>query len=188
MGLAHGGMREKGYNAYEETSHVPLVVSNPKLFPKAVHTDALASLVDLMPTLATLADVPHPGEWTFRGRDLTPIIRGAVAHPGRPAKPVQESILFTTDETIGSRSDSPPQIVKQPAHIRCIREADWKFVMYFDPALGTQREYELCDLAHDPGELRNMAAPGGPCFDAAKFAEMKEKLAARMDETHTTPA
>ena len=55
MGLAHGGMREKAYNAYEETIHVPLVVSNPKLFPSPVRTEALASLIDLMPTVATLA-------------------------------------------------------------------------------------------------------------------------------------
>ena len=36
MGLSHGGLRQKAFNAYEETIHVPLVVSNPVLFPKAV--------------------------------------------------------------------------------------------------------------------------------------------------------
>ena len=59
MGLAHGGMREKAYNAYEETMHVPLVVANPKLFPKPLQTDCLASTVDLMPTLAGLAGRPE---------------------------------------------------------------------------------------------------------------------------------
>ncbi len=33
MGLSHG-LREKVFNAYEETIHVPLVISNPTLFPK----------------------------------------------------------------------------------------------------------------------------------------------------------
>ena len=39
MGLAHGGLRQKMFNTYEETIHVPLVVSNPVLFPRAVTTD-----------------------------------------------------------------------------------------------------------------------------------------------------
>ena len=34
MGLAHGGLRQKAFNAYEETIGVPLVVSNPLLFPR----------------------------------------------------------------------------------------------------------------------------------------------------------
>jgi choline-sulfatase len=190
MGLAHGGMRETGYNAYEETIHVPLVVSNPVLFPKPVQTAALASLIDLMPTLAALADVPHPGKWTFRGRDLSPIIRSAVAHPGRPAAPVQDSVLFTTDETLGSRPSANPlgPIIKQPAHLRCIREADWKFTMYFDPDHVEASLYELYDLRSDPDELHNMGSPEGPYYDAVKVAEMQNKLDARMAETHTTPA
>ena len=190
MGLAHGGMREKGYNAYEETIHVPLVVANPRLFPKPVRTDALASTVDLMPTLAALADAPRRGDWTFRGRDLSPVIQAAVDHPGRPAAGVQDSVMFTTDETIGSRPGVNPAspLVEQPAHIRAIREADWMFAMYFDPAGRADSAYELYDLQADPEELHNIAAPDGPYHDAAKVAEMKEKLAARMAETATTPA
>jgi arylsulfatase A-like enzyme len=187
MGLAHGGMRQKAYNAYEETLHVPLVVSNPRLFPKAVETDCLASTVDLMPTLASLADVPKKGDWTFRGRDLSPIIRSLADDPTRPAKPVQDSVVFTTDEIVGTGQDGQAVIVHQPAHIRCIREARWKFAMYFDPSGAADPEYELYDLASDLDELRNMGAPDGPYFDAAKVAEMQQKLAVRMRETGTTP-
>ena len=32
MGLAHGGLRQKNFNFYEESMRVPLVYSNPKLF------------------------------------------------------------------------------------------------------------------------------------------------------------
>ena len=35
MGLSHGGLRQKMFNAYEETIRVPLVFSNPLLFPQA---------------------------------------------------------------------------------------------------------------------------------------------------------
>jgi arylsulfatase A-like enzyme len=55
MGLAHGGLRQKMFNTYEETIHVPLVFSNPVLFPRAVTTTALASLIDIVPTLLSLA-------------------------------------------------------------------------------------------------------------------------------------
>ncbi len=34
MGLAHGGLRQKNFNFYEEAIRVPLVYSNPKLYPK----------------------------------------------------------------------------------------------------------------------------------------------------------
>lgn len=84
MGLSHGGLRQKTFNAYEETLRVPLIVSNPTMFPRGVTTTALASLVDLMPTFASLADVPDRSQFTFRGTDLTPVIRDAVARPAHP--------------------------------------------------------------------------------------------------------
>ncbi len=40
MGMSHGGLRQKVFNAYEETLRVPLVISNPLLFPEPVRTDA----------------------------------------------------------------------------------------------------------------------------------------------------
>ena len=55
MGLAHGGLRQKMFNAYEETIHLPLIISHPGLPNKGQTTDALASLVDLLPTVASLA-------------------------------------------------------------------------------------------------------------------------------------
>ena len=39
MGLSHGGLRQKMFNAYEETIRVPLVVSNPVLFPEPRESD-----------------------------------------------------------------------------------------------------------------------------------------------------
>ena len=35
MGLAHGGLRQKCFNVYEETMRIPLVYSNPRLWSKA---------------------------------------------------------------------------------------------------------------------------------------------------------
>src|SRR5439155_25244867 len=68
MGLSHGGLRQKAFNAYEETIHVPLVISSPTLFPRAAETEALGSLVDVVPTIATVAGADVDGE--ARRRDL----------------------------------------------------------------------------------------------------------------------
>lgn len=174
MGLSHGGLREKVWNAYEETIHVPLVISNPRLFPNPVQTDALASLVDIMPTLATIAGVPSPENYRFKGKDLTPIIRDAIDHPRRPAVVVQQSVLFATDE-IGD-------VQNAPMHIRCIRTADnFKFAMYFD-GTGTPRQYELYDLNSDPTEYNNLAYS-----NSQKRAELSAELCRKMIETETLP-
>ena len=82
MGLSHGGLRQKMFNAYEETLHVPLVVSNPVLFPSARETDALASLVDVVPTLLSLAGAD--GGARLDGRDLVPVLADK-AQPEREA-------------------------------------------------------------------------------------------------------
>jgi len=34
MDMAHGRQRQKMYNVYQETLNVPLIVSNPRLFPE----------------------------------------------------------------------------------------------------------------------------------------------------------
>lgn len=194
MGLSHGGMRQKAYSAYEETIHVPLVISNPRLFPRSVQTSALASLVDLMPTLATIADVPSRKTLTFRGTDLTPIIRDAINNPRIPPRPVQDSVLFTTDEILGSLqkdSNGNPLYVTEPSHIRCLREKRWKIVMYFDPN-SDAKQYELYDLLNDPLEQHNMADPGtdpnyNPYYNPTQLSVMMDKLNRKMQGTSTMP-
>ena len=66
MGMTHGGMRQKNFQAYEETMRVPLVWSNPQLFPRPRRSDALVSHVDFLPTMAGLFGAPKqaPGRAT----------------------------------------------------------------------------------------------------------------------------
>lgn len=193
MGLSHGGMRQKAYSAYEETMHVPLVISNPKLFKGPVKTAALASLVDLMPTLATIAEVPNRDTYTFRGTDLTPVILDAIRNPGNPTATVQDSVLFTTDEILGSLTlpNRSGPYVTAPSHIRCLREGRWKIVKYFDASATDPQPpcYELYDLLTDHLEQNNMADPdpSNLYYNPAKLSEMIAKLEAKMAQTRTTP-
>lgn len=130
---------------------------------------------------ATLAGVPSRGKWTLKGADLMPVVNDAIAHPTHLTAVAQDSVIFTTDEVVGEKT------VGQPSHIRCLVEADMKIAMWFDPAGLRPSEWELYDLGADPEELRNMADPTSPWFDARRTARMKAKLERRMEETGRTP-
>lgn len=192
LGLSHNGLRQKMFNAYEETINVPLIFANPQLFPAPQTTDALASLVDVMPTLATLADVPDRQRWTFRGRDLAPVLAD-------PNSSVQEAILFTFDDEHAGLANGMPinpatnaPFVTQPNHIRAIRLQDsdghWLYARYFDPA-GDEPEqiemYQLRDgagLPVDPNEIDNLAYPGSPNYDDPFYVAKRIELAQRLAE------
>ncbi len=157
MGMAHGGLRQKLNMVYEECTKVPIIFSNPILFPKPVATESLASLVDIMPTLANLCGVPDRDRWTFKGVDLSPVLEN-------PAVIVQDSLHFTYDD-YDSTYDNIIKIknlsigIKAPANIRSIREKDWKYAVYFDPNTGKPMEFEMYHLSEDPLEQKNLAHP-----------------------------
>lgn len=185
MGMSHGGLRQKAFNAYEETLNIPIVISNPKYFPNPVKTDALASLVDIVPTIASLARIPNPEKWDFKGKDLTPIMLDAMQNPQNPTATVQDTVLFTFDDDNPSRPD-PQNIVTQPRHIRAVRDDRYKYTMYFDPFGEAPPESELYDLVADPQELHNMAHPDNVAYyNPALIAIMQEKLQLKMQETGT---
>jgi len=168
LGLSHGGLRQKMFNAYEETLRVPLVVSNPLLFPGGAQTDAPASLIDLVPTLLGLAGAPADG--TLDGSSLCGILArhakadaGAVRASGvdfggvldaAPAESVADQVLFTYDDHQAgtARQEAPGQ----PNRLRCVRERRWKYAVYLDPAGRVSPEYELYDLEADPDETLNL--------------------------------
>jgi choline-sulfatase len=102
MGLAHGGLRQKNFNFYEEATRVPLVYSNPKLFPAPAQTDALVSHVDFLPTLASLAGAPKPARAKWEGVDYSSL----VLRPKR-AKPVQDYVVFTYDDFQSGQKNGP---------------------------------------------------------------------------------
>ena len=186
MGLSHGGLRQKLFNAYEETLHIPMVISNPDWFPQAVRTDALAGLIDIMPTLATLANVPHPEQWDFKGRDLTPVIADAIKHPKHPTASVQDSILFVYDDD-NPGAANPQHFVHEPCHIRAIRDTRYKHAVYFDPCGKKPSQHELYDLQNDSTELHNMADPLNTAYyNPTLVAQMDAKLRAKMAETGVT--
>ncbi len=195
MGLSHGGLRQKAFNAYEETINVPIVVSNPVLFSGPTETDALASLVDLLPTMLSLAAPGREPQGGLRGNDLTPII-AAAANPenervsrspvdlspvldhAAPAESVQDSIHFTFDDhQAGTAMTEAPG---QPNRVRAVRTASAKYAVYLDPAGSAPAEYEMYDLERDPDERANLldvrSGESPTAWGRTVAAELRERL------------
>jgi choline-sulfatase len=182
MGLTHGGMRQKNFNFYEEATRVPLVYSNPKLFPAPQSSDALVSHVDFLPTLASLAKAPKSARVNWQGKDYSKL----VLQP-KTAKPVQDYVVFTYDD-FQSGQASPPY-PKPPNHIVSIREGRWKLARYYDISKVKPKppQWEMYDLKTDPLEKKNLAYEGYERSqrEEAQFQRLKRKLS-RVEKTRLT--
>jgi arylsulfatase A-like enzyme len=205
MGLAHGGLRQKAFNTYEETIHVPVVVSNPVLFPQAATSPALASLIDIVPTVLSLAGAA-PGDG-LSGKDLTPVLAhhaaaegealrrcgvdfGPVAGHPRPQPSARGAVHFTYDDH--QAATALQDVPGQPNRIRCVRTAGMKYAFYFDPAGRARREHEMYDLERDPDERVNLVDRfSGEAVDATDRGtrrDLGELLEATMADCGTAPA
>src|SRR5262249_4756372 len=204
MGLSHGGLRQKAFNTYEETIHIPLVVSNPVLFPKPARTDAFASLVDVLPTVANLAGTKLDDD--ARGHDLSPVIAskadpererlgatdvelGSITKHAAPTDSVQDEIHFTYDDH--QAATALQDVPGQPNRIRAVRAGRGKFAFYFDPEGKRPTEYEMYNLDRDPTERRNLVdrRTGEPLdtSDGALRAELGERRDRLMASNGTAP-
>jgi choline-sulfatase len=173
MGMAHGRLRQKFYNVYRETLNVPLIVSNPRLYPKPQSTDSFAGLIDILPTLTTIGGAPDPTRYSFKGRDLTPILSD-------PKATVQDVLHFSYED------DAFP--VSGADCIRAIVEDGWKYAVYYDPYTGDPTEYEMYDLTRDPLEMTNLAhAKHATPASEAERARLHTRLSDVMTAYGTTP-
>ena len=195
MGLSHGGLRQKNFNFYEETLKVPLVYSNPKMFPRPVTSDALVSHVDLLPTLASLAGAPKSARRNWQGVDYSDI----VLHPHRGGS-AQDYVAFTYDDFQSGQATGP--YPKEPNHVTSIREKRWKLAKYSDITTTVDRktgaisekpgpkppQWEMYDLKTDPYEEVNLAFAGyeRTATQEREFLRLKKKLA-KVEKTRLRP-
>lgn len=142
LGGAHG-LPYKGPAMYEELIRIPFVISWPGRI-EAARSDALVSLIDLLPTLCDLAGVAPPEG--IDGLSLRPVLE-------RRSAGVRETVF---GEYYGKQSWRVP--------IRMARTARWKYVRY----LGDGEE--LYDLIADPGELRNLATEPAAASERARLS------------------
>ncbi len=168
MGLTHGGLRQKNFNFYEEATRVPLVYSNPKLFPHPTKSEALVSHVDFLPTLASLAAAPKSARAEWQGVDYSKL----VLNPSSGGS-VQDYVVFTYDDFQSGQKNGP--YPKPPNHIVSIREGRWKLAKYHDtnPEVKKRKppQWEMYDLKTDPLEQHNIAHP-----EAKRTPQQEEEL------------
>ncbi|MGC5221416.1 sulfatase-like hydrolase/transferase [Micromonospora sp. DT81.3] len=114
---------------YERSIRVPLIIAGPGIVQGA-EISTPVSLVDLLPTLAGLVGAPLPPD--LDGADLGPALSGHRA-------PEHAVIAEYHGEGV---------------HAPCflLRDGSWKYVLVHG------HEQHLYDLAHDPGERRDLAS------------------------------
>jgi arylsulfatase A-like enzyme len=179
MGTAHGGMRQKNFNFYEESIRVPLVYSNPRLFRRAQRNDSLVSHVDFLPTLASLLDTPDDARADWEGVDYSDQILDR-----RPTKRPQNYTVFTYDDH--QSGQATPPYPDPPNHIVSIREKRWKLARYYDvrPDSTVPDQWEMYDLKTDPLERKNLAYEGYKRTPEQQrhYRRLKRKLARVQDK------
>ncbi|KAH8807733.1 alkaline-phosphatase-like protein, partial [Xylogone sp. PMI_703] len=123
----------------------PCLVRYPPLQAKAGSiTNTFTTVMDILPTILELAQVPHPGR-SFRGHEVLPI-RGAswVSH------------LSSEDLSKSSVHDEQGAITGWELFgLRAIRRGRWKAV-YMTPPRGNET-WELYDMEADPAEIHDKA-------------------------------
>lgn len=152
---AHGGLYQKWYNMYEESIHVPFVISTPTFHNKPTQIETLTSHVDILPTLLGLAGIDatkiqqklkrnHTEVRPLVGRNLTPLINGNHNFPR-----ADEPLYFMTEDNVFKGlnqtnliTGNPYEAVAQPSSIEAIivelktgqhhHQEIWKFARYFD--------------------------------------------------------
>ncbi len=180
MGTAHGGLRQKNFNFYEESTRIPLVYSNPRLFKRPRASNALVSHVDFLPTLAGLLEAPAAARAPWQGIDYSREILGV------SSRPVQNYTVFTYDDWQSGQARGP--YPKPPNHIVSIRERRYKLARYYDVEGRVPEQWEMYDLRNDPLERTNLAhrryrrSP----TEAREYRRLRRKLA-RVEKTRLRP-
>lgn len=124
------------HDNYEQPTRIPLIIAGPGI-KAGVGTRQLASTVDIYPTLAALAGLPHPdGPQPIDGMSL-------------------KSVLANPDARV--RDHITHCYPRRQAFGWAIRNERYRLVQWGDPAKPQRCIYELYDYHTDPVEKVNIA-------------------------------
>jgi arylsulfatase A-like enzyme len=148
---------------FEETTHVPILLSLPGKLPEDLTVSAVARTIDIAPTLLELEGLEPAPKMT--GRSLMPLITG---------KPDGDPRIVLS-EGRGTRGFMVGR------YRLLTREGKAETIIYGDKEV--QAPEELFDLETDPGERRNLKKSSPD-----KLAEMRARLDAALHEVPASGA
>ncbi len=187
MGLAHGGLRQKCFNAYEETLRVPLVYSNPRLWSRPQTSRAMVSHVDFP------AHSGQPGRCTgVSARQLAGRRLFGPRSCQRLAPPPQDYVAFTYDDWQVGQTSGPLRQASA-AHRQPARDHGGRSPSTTTSPGKVPSQWEMYDLKGDPLEHKNLAHKGYKRTPAQEkqYRRLRRKLARvraqRLRPLPTTP-
>ena len=134
----HGGsagpLRDGKMSTFEGGHRVPCIMWAPGRIPAGTETDALASTIDLLPTIAAITGTPLPAGRAIDGLDISAVLTGAAKSP-------RDEFLYYAPN----------------GQIAGIRQGGWKLLVRAQSGK-VDRGTMLFNLADDVGEQNNLAA------------------------------
>lgn len=195
--VASHGLRQKGNLVYDENFHVPMIVSHPDRHGGGT-TDALASAVDLAPTLLEFAGVDSDDVAErfpdLHGHSLVPALDGAAVRDG--VLTAVEAVNYLDNDFWARFGD--PDVAERVASgelrpdwrkrgfLRGYTDERYSFGRYFSPLepnrpadvdeLYARNDVVLYDRVEDPDETVNLAADPANRELVATLSERLEAL------------
>jgi arylsulfatase A-like enzyme len=171
---------EKSYSIYSEVVDVPLIISNPIMFPAPRVTNALWTHVDLTATIAELAGAKNIGV----GVSQVPVLRN-------PKTKARDDVVFFWDDEFGLA------LTGDASHIRALINDRYSYGLYFTATYagtpgnsaitaGGPYQLELYDNLNDPGQLTNLLFNPGPSI-MPLWQTLHARLTASMQEMSNLP-
>lgn len=185
MGGAHGGLRGKGPMAYEENSHIPLMIAHPEA-PQGTTCTALTSHLDMLPTLIGFTNSPeattNPIKASLPGNDFSSLLlhpEAADVHAIRKGvlfnyvgiSTIDGKYLLNTLIASFAHKTLPPlnQVdMNKRGFLSFVFDGRYKFARYYAPnqvntpttleEIVKNNDIQLFDLKTDPNETNNLAA------------------------------
>lgn len=129
------------FTAFEGGTRVPAFATFPGRIEAGTRNDAMATIMDVLPTFLDLAGTSHPGA-TYQGRQV-------LQPQGRSMLPM---LLGDAPTVHPDETEFGWELFGQ----RAVRQGDWKLV--WDNSLPEdERRWQLFDLSTDPFEQKDLA-------------------------------
>lgn len=172
------GLRQKGNLPYDENTHVPMVIAHPD-FEGGTATDAMASAVDIAPTLLAVAGLSDGAR-----AEAYPDLGGHSLLPAMTGQAVRDGVLVAIESVVTldasfwehfADADVAQRIAsgelrpdwRKRGFLRAYSDQQCTFARYFSPlepnrprdrdALLARNDVLLFDRVRDPGETVNLA-------------------------------